>query len=1467
MSSPPVASPSPPQPKGKDCDSKAGEEVVAPSKGTSIFCGNGGGAKPGNTYFTRSMGSGQCKEVCAEQDQLTDELSCLYCRREFETKRGLSLHLAHCKNRQVFELDPNQLPTCSVVLDRLPDVQVVSEGEDEIILGPVDFSCFPDGCDAGFALTCPVNHHSAESRPTNDAELKIISNFPDRLSIKWPRMNDVDQWAKLDEVVAGQLKDWWTKTDSKIRCLETVLYDEAKAMFGVVSSSMKTKFVPRRQKDIMSWRSKLNDLKKAWKKASSDDERAGIDLLEDECRSQIRNLKRAECSRKRRWRRRTLRAKFYKDPYEVARNVLKPKVVCQPSVSKETLNNFVHDASSDPNHNVPLGDLDDLPDFSINLKPFDTSPFCFNNFLHLLKRKRNGSKPGPNKIPYKVYKKCTKLSSLVFNIMEGVRRGGVIPLRWRIAEGFFLPKVDKPDVKNLGDFRTISLMNVEAKLFWSMVSSRLYKHLVISNNIIDTSMQKGSIQKMAGVWEHTAMVWEGLKDARKRRKSMVVLWLDLANAYGSVPHKLIEFALRRYGVPSVWIDLILSYYNGLWSRTRGGELFSDWFLYEIGIFAGCTISVILFLAAFNIFLEFVSRLDVPRYQLENGNYLPLLRGFMDDLSAMTTNVMAGNLVLSELDKVLAWARMKPKAPKSRSCVIKSGRSMNVAPFTVRGEVIPSIQSNPVKTLGRIIDGSLTDRKSRGELFKKVVDGLVLIDRSVLTGVMKLFTYQFVFLYRICWPLMIYEIPLSWVEDLEPKINKFLRKWLGLHKSLSSVALYCKDTPCPLPLSSIITEFKKRKAGAYLQLKESRDSTVSENVPNLYTGRKWRVEKAVADAEADISISHIVGYTQRGTKGFGSFGRVKEVTHRKEVTNAIGQSDNKLLFTKAAQQTLQGKWTRWENIIQRDMSFSRLLRSSPQMLSFTLGVTFETIASPTNLKRWGLSDDESCCLCDAKRCTLSHVLSACKTSLTGGRYRFRHDLVLKAICHSIQSFINLSRKYPKPIPPEGVPFVKEGSTVAPRKRCDPLGLLGDCNDWHLLADIDKQLKFPSHIFVTLLRPDIVIYSNARRILIMIELTCPCEQNIGSAHVSKTSKYSYLIAMCQKAGWVVHFFAVEVGARGYASVSLKICFSKLGLSGRKLKEAINDASLAASKGSFWIWLKRTEVEWDSKRTYKRKINASACATKSAPQISNIPKSVVRLPRGIVNLGNTCYVSASIQSIFSVHCCLHPAESVLFTILKRTLCDLSSSTKTALYPIALISEVRKMSRAFSQNSFQDAHEFLISILSNSQSRTFSLTVIANITCSNCSFSTQKDEQLFGLQLVVERNLSASLASYFQDTDVLWNCSECSQSTTCKKSFAVIELPNVLLLQLKRFRSTGNRVDKITSRFEFPLTNLVFQGQLYNLAAVIYHHGSVSSGHYTASICSNNQWFLCDDEKVSMLDSRSVVTPDAYILTYKLV
>ena len=211
------------------------------------------------------------------------------------------------------------------------------------------------------------------------------------------------------------------------------------------------------------------------------------------------------------------------------------------------------------------------------------------------------------------------------------------------------------------------------------------------------------------------MVWSALKDARKRKSSMALLWLDLANAYGSVPHKLIVFALRRYNVPEDWIDLVLAYYDGLWGRSSSSNVFSDWYRYEKGIFAGCTLSQILFLVAFNVILEYVEAGNVRRYSLKQGEdgsqefSIEMLRGFMDDLSILAPSVPLAKIALSRTETAVNWARMKLKPAKSRSIIIHRGKSMDVAPFEVGGVEIPSLQQKPLRTLGRVFDCSISDR--------------------------------------------------------------------------------------------------------------------------------------------------------------------------------------------------------------------------------------------------------------------------------------------------------------------------------------------------------------------------------------------------------------------------------------------------------------------------------------------------------------------------------------------------------------------------------------------------------------------------------------------------------------------------------------------------------------------------------------------------------------------------------------
>ena len=123
-------------------------------------------------------------------------------------------------------------------------------------------------------------------------------------------------------------------------------------------------------------------------------------------------------------------------------------------------------------------------------------------------------------------------------------------------------KVADLDEKNINDYRQIALLNVEGKLFWSLVGRRLYKYLVKDNSYIKASNQKGSIRGIAGCWVHTSMVVAIIKDARKSRTSLALLWLDLANVYGSVPYQLIKIALKRYHIPEVWADALMAYYDG-----------------------------------------------------------------------------------------------------------------------------------------------------------------------------------------------------------------------------------------------------------------------------------------------------------------------------------------------------------------------------------------------------------------------------------------------------------------------------------------------------------------------------------------------------------------------------------------------------------------------------------------------------------------------------------------------------------------------------------------------------------------------------------------------------------------------------------------------------------------------------------------------------------------------------------------
>ena len=121
--------------------------------------------------------------------------------------------------------------------------------------------------------------------------------------------------------------------------------------------------------------------------------------------------------------------------------------------------------------------------------------------------------------------------------------------------------------------------------------------------------------------------------------------------------------------------------------------------------------------------------------------------------------------------------------------------------------MPSIHSRSMKFLGHIIDGSISDRNSSAKPTDKFLAGLSVIDKSHFTCTQKLWILQHLLIPRIQWPLLIYEIPISLAFKLEQKVSVFIRKWLHLHHSTSSLCFCSSVSLCPLPIKSLLSAVK------------------------------------------------------------------------------------------------------------------------------------------------------------------------------------------------------------------------------------------------------------------------------------------------------------------------------------------------------------------------------------------------------------------------------------------------------------------------------------------------------------------------------------------------------------------------------------------------------------------------------------------------------------------------------------
>jgi hypothetical protein len=502
-----------------------------------------------------------------------------------------------------------------------------------------------------------------------------------------------------------------------------------------------------------------------------------------------------------------------------------------------------------------------------------------------------------------------------------------------------------------------------------------------------------------------------------------------------------------------------------------------------------------------------------------------------------------------------------------------------------------------KFLGRWMSTDLDDGEPKRKFAADFFSWLTLVDKDLINGLMKLWVYQHYIIPKSSWPLLIQDFNRDFASKvIQQPTGAYLRRWAGLFKSADEGALYRPREKLGLNLTSVTVHFESMRIIRCHLLSHSLDDDIVDVYQNRVNRHKdnktiWRDTQHLEKVETMVAHeTKFQAADPRDKRGLGhdlyTAHLDSTAEHRKRCGTAVRLLATEKQMAHAATLPMQGVWMHWsDKSFAFDLSWRNLIYGpGPRIISFVLNATINSLPTPDMLKLMGLSVNGSCKLCGVSQCTLFHILSNCTTALTDKRYTWRHDSVLATVLQILVPFM-IRHNASKPIRPQPprIAFVSATSKIPGNSR-RPLrkSLLEDANDWQLLIDFDcNQILFPPTIVATSQRPDVVLWSARTKTVIMIELTCPAEENFIKAHIRKMDRYTLLQEQIRDAGWKCVLRTVEAGARGFVSHRFNKIFREFGFSSREATGACKEISSVTARCSYGIWLMRKSENWNASR----------------------------------------------------------------------------------------------------------------------------------------------------------------------------------------------------------------------------------------------------------------------------------------------
>ncbi|KAK2532138.1 hypothetical protein Q9966_008402 [Columba livia] len=310
------------------------------------------------------------------------------------------------------------------------------------------------------------------------------------------------------------------------------------------------------------------------------------------------------------------------------------------------------------------------------------------------------------------------------------------------------------------------------------------------------------------------------------------------------------------------------------------------------------------------------------------------------------------------------------------------------------------------------------------------------------------------------------------------------------------------------------------------------------------------------------------------------------------------------------------------------------------------------------------------------------------------------------------------------------------------------------------------------------------------------------------------------------------------------------------------------------------------------------------------------VQRIGAGLLNLGNTCFLNATLQCLtytpplanyllsreHSRTC--HQSGFCMTCVMQNHVTQAFANSGSVIKPVSFVRDLKKIAPHIRLGRQEDAHEFLRFTIDAMQKaclpdcteldrQTQATTLIhqifggslrSRVKCSMCKAVSDTFDPCLDLPVEITvpgqgqqaANVEQAL-ELFVKPDLLggenaYLCDKCKKKVSATKRFTIHRAPRVLTLALKRFADfTGG---KITKDVGYPeLLNIrPYMSQtsrdpvMYGLYAVLVHSGySSHAGHYYCYVkASDGQWYQMNDNVVRPSNIKVVLNQQAYVLFY---